>query len=316
MNSKLFISIIVPVFNEQDNVENLYDRLIGVVGKLSDQYDFEFIFTDNHSTDDTFTILKKIAENDLRVKVLRFTKNFGVQASILTGYQNASGDAAIQIDCDLQDPPELIAEFLNKWRQGYQDVYGIRRSRQEGTVINWIRSMFYKIIDILADDPLPHDVGDFRLIDRKVIDLLKNVDERNPYLRGMIAAFGFEQFGIPYERDLRKHGESKFSLYGLLSLAMDGILSHSIVPLRFASISGLIMAMITICGILFYMVNRIWLDDDSPAGFATTTILILFSITLNALFLGIIGEYLGRMYQQLKPRPLTIIEHRVNSNGD
>ena len=316
MESKSFISIIVPVFNEQENVRKFHDRLVRVVANLSDQFDFEFIFTDNHSTDDTFSVLEKIAEVDSRVKVLRFTKNFGFQASILTGYQNASGEAVVQIDCDLQDPPELIAEFLAKWQEGYQVIYGIRRSRQEGTIINWLRSVFYKMIDKLAEDPLLHDAGDFRLIDRKVIDILKEVDDRHPYLRGMIAAFGFEQIGIPYDRDQRKYGESKFSFFSLISLALDGILYHSITPLRIASISGLVMAMLTLCGIIFYFVSRFWFGADWPEGFATTTVLILFSITLNALFLGIIGEYLGRIYQQLKRRPLSIVEQKLNFDAE
>lgn len=316
MEKKPYISLIVPVFNEQENIRNLYYRLVEVVEKISDQYQFEFLFTDNHSTDDTFMILEDLAAKDKRIKVIRLTKNFGFQASILTGYQNASGDAAIQIDCDLQDPPELIVNFLEKWREGYQVVYGIRRSRQEGAIISWLRSSFYKVIDKLANDHLPRNAGDFRLIDRRVIDLLKQVDDSHPYIRGMISAFGFEQIGIPYDRAKRDYGDSKFSFLDLISLAFDGILYHSIVPLRVASISGLIAAVLTFLGIVFYVISRFLFDSNWPEGFATTIVLLLLSITLNAVFLGIIGEYLGRIYQQLKRRPLSIIEKRLNYDDD
>ena len=316
MIDKKLITIVVPVFNEQDNIGPFYDRLKKVVASLSDKFDFEFLFTDNCSTDNTFSLLQKISTQDTRIKVLRFTKNFGFQASILTGYLNASGDAAVQIDCDLQDPPELIKEFIDKWECGYQVVYGIRRSRQESPYKNWLRSAFYRTIDKLAEDPLPHDAGDFRLIDRRVIEVLREMDDSHPYLRGMISAFGFNQMGVPYDRNKREKGESKFSFFSLVSLGLDGILYHSIIPLRVATIAGLVMALFTLCGLLFYFISRFWFGADWPEGFATTTVLILFSITLNAVFLGIIGEYLGRIYQQLKKRPLSIVERKLNFNDD
>ena len=316
MIDKKPITIVVPVFNEQENIGPFFDRLKKVVASLSDKYDFEFLFTDNCSTDNTFSLLQKISTQDTRIKVLRFTKNFGFQASILTGYLNASGDAAVQIDCDLQDPPELIKEFIDKWECGYQVVYGIRRSRQESPYKNWLRSAFYRTIDKLAEDPLPHDAGDFRLIDRRVIEVLREMDDSHPYLRGMIAAFGFNQVGVSYDRNKREKGESKFSFFSLVSLGLDGILYHSIIPLRVATIAGLVMALFTLCGLLFYFISRFWFGADWPEGFATTTVLILFSITLNAVLLGIIGEYLGRIYQQLKKRPLSIVERKLNFNDD
>ena len=306
------ISILVPVFNEEENLPILFKRVSAVTGQLADRYDFEFVFTDNHSTDGSFTVLEKLAAGDRRIRVFRFSKNFGFQRSIMTGYMKTLGDAAIQIDCDLQDPPELFGEFLAKFEEGYDVVYGIRRSRQEGFLINGLRAVFYRIIDSLAEDDLPHNAGDFRLVSQRVIDAMKQIDDYHPYIRGMIAALGFRQTGIPYDRAKREKGKSKFSFRQLMSLAVDGILSHSIIPLRIASLTALAMSAITLIGIVFYMIGNFVFGQEWPAGFATTTVLLLLSITLNALFLGVIGEYLGRIYQQVKKRPITVIETTIN----
>ncbi|MDP6108708.1 MAG: glycosyltransferase family 2 protein [Rhodospirillales bacterium] len=311
-SSRPLISILVPVFNEEENLPVLYQRVSAVTGQLADRYDFEFVFTDNHSTDGSFSVLEKLAAVDRRIRVFRFSKNFGFQRSIMTGYMKTLGDAAIQIDCDLQDPPELFGEFLAKFEEGYDVVYGIRRSRQEGFLINGLRAVFYRIIDSLAEDDLPHNAGDFRLVSQRVIDAMKQIDDYHPYIRGMIAALGFRQTGIPYDRAKREKGKSKFSFRQLMSLAVDGILSHSIIPLRIASLTALAMSAITLIGIVFYVIGNFVFGQEWPAGFATTTVLLLLSITLNALFLGVIGEYLGRIYQQVKKRPITVIETTIN----
>ena len=309
---KLLISILVPVFNEAENLPLLYQRVCAVTDQLADTYDFEFVFTDNHSTDASFSVLEKLAAGDKRIRVFRFSKNFGFQRSIMTGYLKTRGDAAIQIDCDLQDPPELFAAFLEKFDAGYDVVYGVRASRQEGFFINGMRAAFYRIIDALAEDKLPHNAGDFRLVSRRVIEAMKQIDDYHPYIRGMIAALGFKQTGIPYDRAKREKGISKFSFRQLMSLAVDGILSHSIIPLRVASLTALAMSFITFAGIVFYMIGNFVFGQAWPAGFATTTVLLLLSITLNALFLGVIGEYLGRIFQQVKKRPITVIETVIN----
>lgn len=312
MKNKL-ISIVVPVFNEEGNVESLYRAVTRVMSSLSARYEHELIFTDNHSEDGTFTKLQDIASQDNRVRIFRFSRNFGFQRSIYTGYSKANGDAAIQLDCDLQDPPELIPEFLRLWEEGYQVVYGIRRSRQESGWISRFRKVFYKLIDFLSEDYLPHDAGDFRLVDRRVVDELMKIDDYQPYLRGTIATMGFNQIGIPYDRAVRVRGKSKFSFGALLGLAIDGILNHSIVPLRIATYTGLGISLSTFCAVIIYLVGKFFFGQNWPAGFATTTVLILLSLSLNALFLGIIGEYLGRIYKQVKKGPLTIIEKEIDS---
>ena len=308
---KKFLSIVVPVFNEEDNLIPLYQAVTKVMASLSDKYDYELIFTDNHSTDDTFAKLEQVAMTDKRVSVFRFSRNFGYQRSICTGYLKARGDAAIQLDCDMQDPPHLIPDFVRLWDQGYQVVYGVRRFRKEKKWVTLLRKVFYRLINTLSDDYLPLDAGDFRLVDRCVLNELMNIEDSQPYLRGAIAAMGFRQIGIPYDRAERVLGVSKFSFGDLMGLAVDGILNHSIIPLRIATYTGLAVSTLTFLAMVIYGIGKFLLGQNWPAGFATTTVLLLLSLSLNSLFLGIIGEYLGRIYKQVKKRPLTIIEKQV-----
>ena len=310
--AKRLISICVPVFNEEGNIEPLYRELLPVMGRLSAKYDFELLFTDNHSTDRTFEVLESLARQDHRIRAIRFSRNFGFQRSIFTAYMNCRGEAAIQIDCDLQDPPSLIADFIEKWEQGYHVVYGVRTSRKESRWMNTTRRIFYRLIDALSEDPLPHDAGDFRLVDRRILNELRAFEDYQPYLRGTIAAIGFQQIGLSYDRAERLTGESKFSFGELFGLALDGILNHSVVPLRIATLLGSVVSVTTLLGIVGYMIGRLFLGRNWPPGFATIIILILGSLSLNALFLGIIGEYLGRIYRQVKRRPLTITERELN----
>jgi dolichol-phosphate mannosyltransferase len=312
---KALISICVPVFNEEQNIQPLYDALLVVMEQLSSRYNFELLFTDNHSTDRTFEVLENLARWDKRIRVIRFSRNFGFQRSIFTAYAHARGDAAVQIDSDLQDPPALIKEFVSKWEQGYRVVYGVRMLRKESWWMHATRKIFYRLINFLSEDELPLDAGDFRLLDRRVLDELQGFEDYQPYLRGTIAALGFEQIGVPYERAERQRGQSKFSLRQLFGLALDGILNHSVVPLRIATYLGLTISMVTFLGIIVYGIGRLLFERDWPPGFASLVILILGSLSLNALFLGIIGEYLGRIYRQVKRRPLTIIERELNSVG-
>lgn len=302
------ISIVVPVFNEELNIGPFHETVSRQIESLSDLYEFEFVFTDNHSTDATFPLLRELAQHDRRVRAFRFSRNFGYQRSIMTGYGLAKGDAAIQLDVDLQDPPELIDRFLEEWRGGADVVYGIRAKRQEPWIINIQRALFYRLIDRLSEEKIPVDAGDFRLISRRVIDLLKSFEDAQPYLRGTIATLGFKQVGIPYDRNARLRGESKFPFSKLVALAMDGILNHSVVPLRFSTYFGLAVSAIMLLSVIGYAATKILFGSQWPAGFATLAALILASISINAMLLGIIGEYLGRMYRQQKKQPLTIIE--------
>jgi glycosyltransferase involved in cell wall biosynthesis len=308
------VSIVVPVLNEEKNIVLCYDAVVRVMAHAADRYDWEIIFTDNHSEDKTFELAAELATTDRRVRVYRLSRNFGFQRSILTGYLKARGEAVIQIDCDLQDPPDLILQFLDRWEQNYQVVYGIRRKRKEGFVLRSLRSLFYRLVEFLSDYPLPQQAGDFRLVARPLIEELRKMEESNPYLRGTIASMGFNQIGIPYDRDERKYGRSKFGLRSLFALAVDGVLNTSVTPLRIATYTGLAVAFITSGGVMYYVIAAVSYGRERwPSGFASVIVMILVSLALNAVFLGILGEYLGRVYIQTKKMPLTIIEHSIDS---
>jgi polyisoprenyl-phosphate glycosyltransferase len=308
---KKLISIVVPVYNEAPNIDRFHEAVSRAIAPLEERYDFEFIFTDNHSEDDTFPILEKLAARFANIRVFRFSRNFGFQKSIQTGYLKARGAAAIQMDCDLQDPPEMISKFLQAWEDGYRVVFGVRETRKEGFFITKLREFFYWLINFVSDDEIPRNAGDFRLIDRCILQEIAKVKDTNIYLRGRIASMGFAQLGIPYERQERTLGESKFSVRQLVSLALDGILSQSIMPLRIATLSGLAVCSATILAIAYYAVGKYIWGMSWPQGFTTTIVLILFGIGLNGLLLGVIGEYLARIYKQLKFSHETIIEREL-----
>jgi glycosyltransferase involved in cell wall biosynthesis len=303
------LSIVVPVYNEEGNIDPLYEAINSALRRIGDRYDWEFIFTDNCSTDNTFERLERLAARDPRVRVYRFTKNFGFQRSILTGYRLARGEAAIQIDCDLQDPPELIVDFVRLWEAGYQIVFGVRKSRPEAFYLRAMRHVFYRVISWLSSDYLPPDAGDFRLIDRCVLDLLHEYHDENPYLRGYIASLGYRQIGVAYDRAERRAGKSAFGMGSLITLALDGIVSHSIAPLRLASFVGFSLSIAAVLAIGVYLVRY---QTNWPAGFATLAILMLISLAMNSVFLGIMGEYMARVYRQVKPGPLTIVDRFID----
>lgn len=306
------VTVLVPVFQEEATVTACYDAIRAVFATLPD-YDYEIVFTDNHSSDGTFAILAAIAAADPKVRVIRFSRNNGYQHSLLVGYRSATGDCAVQMDCDLQDPPELIPRMLELWRQGHHVVYGVRRTLRDGAATRLARRGFYRLVARLSEDDLPVDAGEFRLVDRRILRELKEVRDTSPYVRGLISAMGFSQIGIAYDRGERTAGESKFPLRHMVALALDGLLNHSLLPLRIASMTGMIVGCVTFLLTFVYMILRLTFGRAWPAGFATTTLLLLMSITLNSIFLGIIGEYLGRIFMQAKGRPMPVIETVLNA---
>lgn len=310
------ISICVPVYNEEDNIDPFHTRFAPVLAGLAQDYRFEFLFTDNSSEDTTFEKLLALSERDPRVRVIRFSRNFGFQRSILANYNNARGAAALQIDVDLQDPPEMLPEFLRLWREGYKVIYGVRRNRpDESWALVSARKLFYRLIDFLSEDKLPHDAGDFRLIDRRILDELRSTTDQHPYVRGMIATMGFKQVGLVYDRSARIRGGSKFNFWRLLSLAIDGILHHSTVPLRLATVFGLAMSCLAAAGTIYFLLDRLLAYHRWPSGIATLYVLMFFSLGFNSLLLGILGEYIGRIYQNVQRSSLTIIESVIDRQG-
>ena len=309
------ISIAIPVLNEAGNLDNLYARLVAVADRMADRCDLEFVFTDNHSVDETWPMLARLASADPRVRAMRFSRNFGFQSSILANYLHARGDAVMQIDADLQDPPEMLEQFFALWQEGFHVVYGIRRKRPEGRLLNLIRKCGYWVIDKVSEHPIPRDVGDFRLVDRAVIEAIARFRTANPYLRGMIAGLGFNQTGIPYDRDARTAGESKFDVKRLMRLGLTAVFNHSTVPLRMASFLGIVILLGSLAASLYYVILRL-LQPDLPRGFVSIQLLVLFGIGLNAFLLGIIGEYILRIYRVLRSDPIAIVERSLNMQPD
>lgn len=312
---KPLISISIPVLNEADNLSALYARLSGIGTRMADRCDLEFVFSDNNSDDATWETLTDLAQKDQRIRAIRFAKNFGFQRSILANYMHTRGDAVMQIDADLQDPPELLESFYEKWRDGYHVIYGIRRKRPEGIILSNFRRLGYWVIDAVSEHPIPRDAGDFRLIDRRVIHALFKIKTPSPYLRGMIASLGFRQLGITYDRDPRIAGFSKFNASRLIKLGLTAVFNHSVVPLRLASLVGMMMLGITLLGALYYVIFRI-MHPDLPQGLASIHILVLFGIGLQSLLLGILGEYLLRIYLILRSEPIAIIQQSLNFSQD
>ena len=305
------VSISIPVLNEEGNIDALYGRLCALADRMKDRCDLEFVFSDNHSSDRTWEMLSALAERDDRVRAVRFSKNFGFQRSILANYMHTRGDAVMQIDADLQDPPEMLEAFFEKWRGGYQVVYGIRRKRPENFLLHAFRRFGYWVIDTISEHPIPRDVGDFRLIDRKVVQSLAQIKSANPFLRGMIADLGFNQTGIPYDRNARMAGESKFNVSRLVRLGLTAVFNHSTIPLRAASFLGASILAMSILGTIYYVVLKL-LYPETPQGLASIHILVLFGIGLNSFLLGVIGEYLLRIYLVLRAEPVAIVEQSLN----
>jgi polyisoprenyl-phosphate glycosyltransferase len=309
--SKPLISISIPVLNEEGNVGELYKQLCSLAERMHTRCNLEFIFSDNHSEDKTWDLLTELAKKDQRIKAIRFSKNVGFQRSILANYMHANGDAVMQIDADLQDPPEMLEKFFEEWQKGNQVVYGIRNKRPENFLLHTFRRIGYWVIDKISEHPIPRDVGDFRLIDRKVVASLTQIKTATPYLRGMIAGLGFNQVGIVYDRNARIAGESKFNISRLVGLGLTAVFNHSTVPLRAASFLGLLILLLSILGALYYIALKI-LHPQLPQGLASIHILVMFGIGLNSFLLGIIGEYLLRIYIVLRAEPIAIVERSLN----
>jgi len=305
------ISISIPVLNESGNLHALYARLDALGRRMQGKCDLEFVFSDNHSDDETWAMLSELAQRDPRVRAIRFSRNVGFQRSILANYLHTRGDAVMQIDADLQDPPEMLETFFEKWQQGYQVVYGIRRKRPESWLLRNFRRLGYWAIDKVSEHPIPRDVGDFRLIDRKVIEAVLKVRTSSPYLRGIIAGLGFNQTGVVYDRDARVAGESKFNVSRLVQLGLTAVFNHSVVPLRAASFLGLVILAMSFVGAVYYLGLRLF-QPELPRGLASIHVLVLFGIGLNSFFLGIIGEYLLRIYLVVRSDPVAIVQHSLN----
>lgn len=308
---KPLITISIPVLNEEENLLALYSRLIALAKKMSRKCDFEFLFSDNHSSDNTWQSIELLAAKDRRVKAIRFSKDFGFQRSILANYMHATGDAIMQIDADLQDPPEMLEEFFQYWVNGYDVIYGIRASRSEGWAVTNFRKFGYWAINKLSEDPIPRNAGDFRLVDRKVVDALLKMKTKDPYIRGMISNLGFNQIGISYDRTRRTAGASKFNYSRLAKLGLTAIYNHSTIPLKLGTYLGSTILVTTTVGSGYYIFLRLS-RPDLPQGMASLHIIVLLGIGIISFLLGIIGEYILRIYIILRSDPVAVVERSLN----
>ena len=308
----MLLSVVVPCYNEEPVLRETHRSLTGVLTELEklEGLTFEIVYVDDGSRDQTAKILAELQASDERVRVLRLSRNFGHQIAVTAGLENAAGDAVVIIDADLQDPPEVIAEMVKRWREGYHVAYGqrVERTGESGFKL-WSAKAFYRVINRLSETKMPLDTGDFRLMDRKVVDNLLAMPERDRFLRGMVSWVGFEQVAVPYQRGRRVAGESKYPLLKMVRFATDGIVSFSIVPLKIAIWTGFIAIWLAILGIIVAVAVRL-LDKNLDRGWASLFVAVLFMGGIQLVSLGIIGEYLGRIYTEVKRRPLYIVQER------
>jgi Glycosyltransferases involved in cell wall biogenesis len=306
------ISVVVPVYNEQENLRVLFQRLHSALEAVGS---FEVIFVDDGSSDGSDELLDDICRHDARYKVIHFSRNFGHQAALQAGLRATRGNAVALIDSDLQDPPELIPQFIAKWREGYNVVYAIRRKRKEAAWKRFAYSVFYRSMRIISEIDAPLDAGDFCLMDRRVVNTLVSLRERNRFLRGLRSWVGFKQIGIEYERDARHAGEPKYTLRKLISLALSGYVGFSSVPLRLAAWLGVSSAAAGLVIATWAVLSRLF-APHVPQGWASTISVILFVGGIQLMMLGIIGEYLARVYDEVRQRPLYVVHSRVGFDQD
>jgi polyisoprenyl-phosphate glycosyltransferase len=304
------ISIVVPMYFEEEVAGECYNRLRTVME--NNIINYEFIFVNDGSTDGTAEILKGIAECDHRAKIVNFARNFGHQTAVTAGIDFAKGDAIVIIDADLQDPPEIIPKLLDKWREGYEVVYAKRKNRSGETFFKLLTAKyFYRFLNYMSDIEIPKDTGDFRIIDRKVADVFKNMTERNRFVRGMFSWVGFRQTYIEYERDERFAGETKYPLKKMIKFASDGIIAFSTKPLRFVMTLGFISVLISLF-VLFYTIIVKLFGKEVQAGWASIMVAITFFSGIQLLSIGIVGQYIARIYDESKNRPIYIVRETVN----
>ncbi|MGF9767784.1 glycosyltransferase family 2 protein [Bacillus albus] len=304
------ISVVVPMYFEEEVAQECYNRLKSVM--LQNNINYEFVFVNDGSTDRTMEILSEIAANDYRTKIVNFARNFGHQIAVTAGISAAKGDAIVIIDADLQDPPEVIPELIAKWEEGYEVVYAKRKQRKGETWFKLLTAKyFYKFLNYMSDIDIPKDTGDFRIIDRKVADVFNQMTERNRFIRGMMSWVGYRQTYVEYERDERFAGETKYPLKKMIKFASDGIIAFSTKPLRIVMTLGLLSVLISIIVLLYTITVKI-IGTGTQTGWASIMVAITFFSGIQLLGLGIVGQYIARIYDESKNRPIYIVKETIN----
>ena len=309
--SDRIISIVVPVFNEEGNIKRLYERFTCVLR----EYNYEIIIVNDGSSDDSNYVIKELIQLDTRVKLINFTRNFGHEAATTAGVEYAIGDAIIVIDADLQDPPELIVEMIELWKEGFEVVYAEREKRKGETFFKKISAnLFYKFLDLISETHIPRNTGDFRLMDRRVVNDFKLIKEKNRFFRGLISWVGYRQIGIKYKRDKRYNGKTKYNYFKLIRLALDSITSFSTKPLSFITLIGFMVSLFSfMLGVLFIFIKLIYKFPVS--GWTSLIITLLFFNGFQIFLIGIVGEYIARMFIEVKNRPLYLIREIIDNEN-
>ena len=303
------LSIVVPIYNESLNLDGFFARLIPALEGAGEP--FEVICIDDGSKDDSVAKLRLVNQADPRVKLLVFSRNFGKEAALSAGLANATGEAVIPIDADLQHPPEMIPQMVAKWREGYDVVYAVRRERTGQGIVSRLQAhAFYWLFEKLSEVQMPREVGDFRLLDRKVVDAINAMPERTRFMKGIFAWVGFRQVGIPYDQEERQFGETSFNLMRLLRFAFDGLVAFSDMPLRIWTVIGAVISGFAFFYIVVRLVRTLVYGIDVP-GYESIIVIMLFLGGIQLITLGIIGHYLGRVFNEVKGRPLYIVRERL-----
>lgn len=310
--SAFILSIVVPCYNEAAVIRETHRRVSEAVARL-DAVDVEVVYVDDGSTDETASFLAELSGADERVRVVRLSRNFGHQVAVTAGLEHARGDAVVIIDADLQDPPEVIPLMVERWRGGADVVYGEREQRAGETRFKrWTAKLFYRLMNRLSKVRMPLDAGDFRLLDRRVVEALLRMPERDRFLRGMVAWVGFRQIAVRYVRAPRFAGASKYPLFKMVRFAMDGVISFSLTPLRLAVWTGFVAIAVAFAGIVYAVLLRFFFDESHwVRGWASLFVATLFMGGVQLISLGIIGEYVGRIYGEVKQRPLYFVRERL-----
>ena len=306
------ISIVTPCYNEEENIELLSNKVSELFKGSLSNYDYEHIFIDNNSSDDTINILRKLAEDDHKIKVILNSRNFGHIRSPYHGIFQSTGEATVLLVSDLQDPPNLIVDFIKEWEKGYKVVVGIKTKSEENLLMFVIRKLYYWLIEKYSDTEQIKNFTGFGLYDKSFIECIKGLNDPYPYLRGLITELGFERKEIEYIQPIRKKGKTKNNFYTLFDMAMLGFVNHSKVPLRLATFIGFLVSFLSILVAVSYFVAKLIFWDAFEAGTAPMVIGIFFFASVQLIFIGIIGEYIGAIYTQVKQRPLVIEKERIN----
>ena len=311
------ISVVIPMYCEEEVADICYKRVVNNLKKLSDKYSYEIIFINDGSKDSTLEILKKIASNDDNVKIISFSRNFGHQAAVTAGIRNVTGDAVIIMDADLQDPPELFDGMIEKWEEGYEVVYGKRKTREGESIFKLLTArMFYNTLNKLSEIEIPKDTGDFRLVDRKVIDVIATLPEHNKFLRGLFSWVGFNQYAYEYNRVNRVAGKTKYPFKKMFKLATDGILSFSAKPLKIVGAIGIFSVIVSIIILIYSIVSYMFKLNSLTPGWTSIMCTMTFIGGIILISLWMIGEYIARIYEESLGRPEYIIDELINFKGE